>query len=127
MAKQTVVDKIEQIRKSMFVDDRYHNYQHSVQLSGWLISKPVIRHLTNDKVVANFFIYQVNERNYKPFSCTTYSKPIIDTLEQVEGCCLISLLGLLTYSPKTRYNLQVEEIAISYTFTDLPLDPPYYE
>lgn len=127
MAKQSVLDKINAIRKSLFVDDRYHNYSHSVVLQGWLIASPIIRVAFNGKRVANFFVYQVNERGYKAFSCITYSEPIIKALLDTKQVCLINCLGLLTYSSKTRYNVQIEEIEITHLFEDIPLDPPYTE
>ena len=127
MAKTTTLEKINQIRKSVFVDDKYHNYSHSVVLQGWLINAPIIRVAFNGKRVANFFIYQINERGYKAYSCITYSEPIIKTLQETKECSLINCLGLLTYSSHTRYNVQIEEINITHSFQDIPLDPPYNE
>lgn len=127
MAKQSVLEKINLIRKSVFIDDRNRNYAHSVTLQGWLIASPIIRVAFNGKRVANFFIYQVNERGYKAYSCITYSEPIIKELQEVKECSLVNCLGLLTYSSKTRYNVQVEEIAITHSFVDIAIDPPYSE
>lgn len=120
-------EKIDFIRQSRFIDGKYHRYTNSIQINGFLISKPIETTLANGKQIMTFYIMQILKMGYSLYHCQVFSKPIQEQIRNIENCSFINVLGRLVYSKKTRYSLQVEEILVSHEYLDkgMELEPPY--
>lgn len=122
---KTISNKINMIRKSFFfATNDYRRYQNSLSINGWLLAKPNIVILNDGTKVGRFLVYQIHKTRIESYPCQTFSKPLIEILEQATNVCLINCLGRIVYYSKYMI-MQVEELQISHTFNDEPLDPPY--
>ena len=120
-------EKIEKIRQSRFIDGRFHKYTNSVQINGFLISKPTELDLKTGQHLMTFYIMQILQYGYNIYHCQVFSKPIQEQIRNITNCSLINVLGRLVYSKNSRYSLQVEEILVSHEYVDkdMELEPPY--
>ena len=125
---QTVLDNITEIRKTIYGNHNFIKYQHSMSISGYLLTKPTIEKLEKyeNKEVARFVLIQIKNVGYECYPLQTFSKPIIEKLKQIDNGCLVVALGRLIWNIKTtKYFLQVEELEIVNTFGNMPLEIEY--
>ena len=119
-------EKIAKIRESRFVDDKYHKYNHSVVLSGYILQKPREGEVSATGLpMRTFYVFQIKEHGFNLFPCHAFAMEVIKQLDKLEYCAELVILGRLAYNKKSRYSLQIEEIKIVAEFTELRLDPSY--
>lgn len=118
-------EKMNIIRDSRFIDDKYHKYTNMVQLNGYLMSQPRKTVLKNGKTIATFYLLQLHLGTFVYYPCQAFAKSVIEKLDKVQKCSLVNVLGRLVYSQNARYSFQVEEILVSHEFPELTIEPPY--
>lgn len=118
-------EKMNIIRDSRFIDDKYHKYTNVVQLNGYLLSQPKYTTLKNGNEIATFYLLQLHLGTFVYYPCQSFSKTVIEKLKKVTKCSLVNVLGRLVYSKNARYSFQVEEILVSHEFPELTIEPPY--
>lgn len=121
----TLQEKMNIIRDSRFIDDKYHKYTNMVQLNGYLLSQPRHTILKNGKEIVTFYLLQLHLGTFVYYPCQTFAKGVIGKLDKVKKCSLVNVLGRLVYSKNSRYSFQVEEILVSHEFPELDIEPPY--
>ena len=122
---ESLIKKMQILRDSRFIDDKFHRYTNSVSLNGYLCSTPVYQTLDNGNEIATFYLLQLHKGKYNYYPCQVFSKTIIEQLKSITKISFVNILGRLVYSKNARYSCQVEEISISHEFVNLTIEPPY--
>jgi len=122
---ESLIKKMQILRESRFIDDKYHKYTNSVALNGYLCSLPFYQTLANGNEIATFYLLQLHKGRYNYYPCQTFSKGIIEQLKAITKISFVNILGKLVYSKGARYSFMVEEMSISHEFVNLTIEPPY--
>lgn len=118
----TTNEYIQEIRKTKYIDKVHVKYANCVTLNGYLLTKPFETMFASE--LSMFWLVQVGEFRCEIYPCQAYAKTVIEELRKIKNVCLVNVLGRLvknTRNKKVPISVQVEEIAITTEFLNMPL------
>ena len=116
------------------ISPRWFNFKNTIELSGFMLTNPLVKDYGKGKLSCVFTITQINRypqpynsKQYKTFTLRTSSKTIIEKLRGVSCACFVIALGKLTRNDKTHaMQFHITALEVTHEFPDFALVEPKY-
>lgn len=116
------------------ISPRWFNFKNTIELSGFMLTNPLVKDYGKGKLSCVFTITQINRtpqpynsKQYKTFTLRTSSKTIIEKLRGVSCACFVIALGKLTRNDKQRaMQFHITALEVAQEYPDFALVEPKY-
>lgn len=116
------------------INPRWFNFKNTIELSGFMLTNPLVKDYGKGKLSCVFTITQINRhqqpynsRQFKTFTLRTSSKTIIEKLRGVGCACFVIALGKLTRNDRARaMQFHITTLEVAQEYPDFALVEPKY-